>query len=137
MAIPLDRMGIFGMNNSNVNHRKESQDIPWLLAFFFLVGFTTDTLPRYDKQEGGGKPPESITQLEVNLSTKESGLFMVFDNGELFSQGSFKNTRDLTSQINNIDKGYIDTDNLELSIGDLNRFKNNLNITNMRVYHVR
>ena len=104
---------------------------------FLLVGFTTDTLPRYDKQEGGSKPPESITQLEVNLSTKESGLFMVFDNGELFSQGSFKNTRDLTNQINNIDKGYIDTDNLELSIGDLNRLKNNLNIPNLRVYHVR
>ena len=64
-------------------------------------------------------------------------LKLLIDNGELFSQGSFKNTRDLTNQINNIDKGYIDTDNLELSIGDLNRFKNNLNIPNLRVYHVR
>ena len=125
------------MNNSNVNHRKESQDIPWLLAFFFLVGFTTDTLPRYDKQEGGSKPPDSITQLEVNLSKRESGQFMIFKNGELSSQGSFNNTRELTDQINNVDKGYIDTDNLDLSIGDLERFKNNLNLPNMRVYHVR
>jgi len=130
------------MNNSVNNHRKvkipqTSVDMPWILNICFLVGFATNTLPIFDKQEGGSKPPESITQLEVNLSTKESGLFMVFDNGELFSQGSFKNTRDLTNQINNIDKGYIDTDNLELSIGDLNRFKNNLNIPNLRVYHVR
>jgi len=130
------------MNNSVNNHRKvktpqTSVDMPWILNICFLVGFATNTLPIFDKQDGASNPPENITQLEVNLSTRESGQSMIFKNGELFSQGPFNNTRELTNQINNVDKGYIDTDNLDLSIGDLKRFKNNLNLPNMRVHHVR
>lgn len=112
-------------------------DLPWGLALLFLIGFFTKTLSFEEKKDALSSPPKNIIQLEVNLSTKNAGKFMVFENGDLASQGTFKSAGDLRSQINQIDKGFIDTDNMNLSLGDLKVFKQNLNLPNVMIYHVR
>ena len=112
-------------------------DLPWVLALLFFLGIAEQTSGLIKKHEASSPPSKNITQLEVNLLTKEAGLFWIFKNDDLFSQGSFNNVQELTKQIKNIEKGYIDTDNQDLSIGDLIRFKNNMNLSSMQVYHVR
>ena len=114
-----------------------STDLPWLLVIVFIASMATDSLPEFDKKVvGASKPPVDITQLEVKLKSKEAGNYYIFKNGKLLSQGSFTRPQELAGRIGKVDKGYIDG-NLELSLGDLERFKQKLNNPNIRVYHVR
>lgn len=111
-------------------------DLPWVLALLFLIGFYTKTLSFDDKSDSSEKPPENITQLEVNLSSKESGSFMVFSNGELSKQGFFDSAEELNNRAGVIDRGFIDTDNLNLTLGELKAFKEKVG-KNIKIYHVR
>ncbi len=121
-------------------HRKISVDMPWLLTICFLVGFATNTLPRFDeKKDVQSKPPEEITQLEINLNSKQSGAYMIFSDGKSISQGIFNSVKDLKSMIGNyhINRGYISTNNLDLSLRELEEFKQTLRLQNIKVYYVK